>query len=45
MNILQSTQFAHVSLNTQGLPQFLAKKLEKAMIDAYIRQNKDLKKA
>lgn len=45
MESLKFTQFAHVAPNTQGLPPQLAKRLEKAIVKAYMKNTLDLKKS
>lgn len=43
MEVLQTTQFAHVSPLKRGLPLFLVKKLEKAIVDAHLNAKKNSK--
>jgi len=41
MDILKTTQFAHISPETQNLPPFLAKKLEEAIVKAFLKKHND----
>ena len=41
MDALRTTQFAHITPDTENLPPFLAKKLEEAIVKAYLKKQND----
>ena len=45
MQVLQQTQFAKHAPLIKGMPPFLARKLEEAIVEAHLKGKKDPKKA